>query len=180
MYSGAITSNIDVAQVTLYMFWVFFAGLVYYLHRENKREGYPLESEGVGGTTKVQGWPPVPAPKTYLLRDGRMFGRQAYAGLTTPFGEVRLGRQYAPIFFSSALVTTERFGGTDQFIEGGLSNSLNIRWDNAITYSAQVGGFRGQLGFSPNAGVADRINFQRGANGSDTNGNTIGGRVLRR
>lgn len=110
-----------------------------------------------------------------LLRDGRLFGRQAYAGLTTPFGEVRLGRQYAPIFFSSALVTTERFGGTDQFIEGGLSNNLNSRWDNAITYSAQVGGFRGQLGFSPNAGVADRINFQRGANGSDTNGSILGG-----
>jgi len=110
-----------------------------------------------------------------LLRDGRMFGRQAYVGVTTPFGEVRLGRQYAPIFFSSALVTTERFGGTDQFIEGGLSNSLNIRWDNAITYSAQMGGFRGQLGFSPNAGVAERINAQRGGNGSDANGSIVGG-----
>ena len=109
-----------------------------------------------------------------LLRDGRMFGRQAYVGVTTPFGEVRLGRQYAPIFFSSALVTTERFGGTDQFIEGGLSNTLNIRWDNAITYSAQMGGFRGQLGFSPNAGTADAINASRGSSGSDS-GSILGG-----
>lgn len=71
MQTGAITPYIDVAQLVLYAFWIFFAGLIYYLHRENKREGYPLESEGVGGTSQVQGWPPVPAPKTYLLRDGR-------------------------------------------------------------------------------------------------------------
>lgn len=110
-----------------------------------------------------------------LGRDGRMFGRQAYVGVTSPFGELRLGRQYAPIFFSSAVITPERFGGTDQFIEGGLSNTLNIRWDNAITYSAQVGGFRGQLGFSPNAGVADQINANRGGAGSDSAGSILGG-----
>ncbi|MBH1986132.1 MAG: porin [Burkholderiales bacterium] len=112
-----------------------------------------------------------------LLRDGRMFGRQAYVGVTSPFGEVRLGRQYAPIFFSSAVITTERFGGTDQFIEGGLSNTLNIRWDNAITYSAQVAGFRGQLGFSPNAGAADIINGNRTttATQGSNDGSILGG-----
>lgn len=110
-----------------------------------------------------------------LLRDGRMFGRQAYVGLTTPFGEVRLGRQYAPIFFSSAVITTERFGGTDQFVEAGLTNALNIRWDNAITYSAQVDGFRGQLGFSPNAGVANLVNANRGASANDSTGEIVGG-----
>lgn len=111
-----------------------------------------------------------------LLRDGRMFGRQAYVGVTTPFGEVRLGRQYAPIFFSSAVITTERFGGTDQFIEGGLSNTLNIRWDNAITYSAQAGGFRGQLGFSPNAGTAQKVNpLRNGTGGTDAGGQILGG-----
>lgn len=110
-----------------------------------------------------------------LLRDGRMFGRQAYVGLTTPFGEFRAGRQYAPIFFSSAVITTERFGSTDQFVEGGLSNSLNIRWDNALTYSLQAGGFRGQLGFSPNAGVAANTNAaNRGANSSSTS-SIVGG-----
>jgi photosynthetic reaction center H subunit len=41
--TGAITAQyIDVAQLVLYCFWIFFAGLIYYLHRENKREGYPL------------------------------------------------------------------------------------------------------------------------------------------
>jgi photosynthetic reaction center H subunit len=71
MGTGAITSYIDVAQIALYAFWVFFAGLIYYLHREDKREGYPLESDRSGGRIQVQGWPSVPEPKTFLLRDGR-------------------------------------------------------------------------------------------------------------
>ena len=60
------------AQLTLYAFWIFFAGLIYYLHREDKREGYPLESDRSSNVT-VQGWPPVPEPKTFRLRDGRVF-----------------------------------------------------------------------------------------------------------
>ena len=69
MPTGAITQYIDVAQLVLYAFWVFFAGLIYYLHRENKREGYPLESDR-SGRVVVQGFPAMPGPKTYLLRDG--------------------------------------------------------------------------------------------------------------
>lgn len=69
MSTGALTAHLDVAQVTLYVFWVFFAGLIYYLLRENKREGYPLESDRSAHIT-VQGWPPVPSPKTFLLQDG--------------------------------------------------------------------------------------------------------------
>lgn len=70
METGAITSYFDVAQVALYIFWGFFAALIYYLHREDKREGYPLESDRSGHVT-VQGFPAVPTPKTFLLRDGR-------------------------------------------------------------------------------------------------------------
>jgi photosynthetic reaction center H subunit len=64
-----ITGYIDVAQLVLYAFWAFFAGLVYYLHRENKREGYPLESDRSAHITH-QGWPAVPDAKTFLLADG--------------------------------------------------------------------------------------------------------------
>jgi photosynthetic reaction center H subunit len=71
MSTGAITAHIDVAQVVLYAFWVFFAGLVYYLHRENKREGYPLESDSRGGRVVIQGFPAVPEPKTYRLANGQ-------------------------------------------------------------------------------------------------------------
>ncbi len=67
MGKGAITQYVDVAQVVLYAFWVFFAGLIYYLVRENHREGYPLDTDrGV-----IEGWPPTPAPKTYKMADGR-------------------------------------------------------------------------------------------------------------
>ena len=69
MQTGAITSYIDVAQLALYGFWIFFAGLIIYLRREDKREGYPLESER-SGRIVVQGFPAIPRPKTYLLRDG--------------------------------------------------------------------------------------------------------------
>lgn len=69
MEKGSLGSYLDVAQVALYVFWAFFAALIYYLHRENKREGYPLESDRSAFVT-VQGFPPVPKPKTYLLHDG--------------------------------------------------------------------------------------------------------------
>ncbi len=66
---GAITSYIDVAQVTLYVFFLFFAGLVYYLHRESKREGYPLQPDNpaFGTSPGLGGMPPA---KTYNLPEG--------------------------------------------------------------------------------------------------------------
>jgi photosynthetic reaction center H subunit len=66
MQSG---SYLDLAQVTLYVFWIFFGCLIYYLRREDKREGYPLDSTALGGGI-VHGFPRMPDPKTYLLRDG--------------------------------------------------------------------------------------------------------------
>jgi photosynthetic reaction center H subunit len=62
---------LDLAQVTLYVFWIFFAGLILYLRREDKREGYPLDSTGSGGGVQV-GFPDMPSPKTYLLRGGHV------------------------------------------------------------------------------------------------------------
>jgi photosynthetic reaction center H subunit len=51
----------DGAQIVLYAFWLFFIGLIIYLRREDKREGYPLESP----QGPREGWPPVPPTKTY-------------------------------------------------------------------------------------------------------------------
>ena len=71
---GALTGYIDIAQVVLYAFWLFFAGLVFYLHRENKREGYPLETERPQGSrVVVRGFPDVPPPKVYENHDGQFF-----------------------------------------------------------------------------------------------------------
>jgi photosynthetic reaction center H subunit len=69
MQIGAITGYIDVAQLALYGFWVFFIGLLIYLRREDRREGYPLHNDR--GRVKVQGFPAVPSPKAFRLADGR-------------------------------------------------------------------------------------------------------------
>jgi hypothetical protein len=45
MQTGAITTHIDVAQIVLYAFFLFFTGLVIHLLRESKREGFPLVPE---------------------------------------------------------------------------------------------------------------------------------------
>lgn len=69
MGTGAITQYIDVAQLVLYAFWIFFFGLIYYLQRESKREGYPMETDRPG-RTHVDGLLPMPSTKTFLLHDG--------------------------------------------------------------------------------------------------------------
>jgi photosynthetic reaction center H subunit len=70
MNRGAITGYFDVAQIVLYVFWIFFFGLCFWLRREDKREGYPLVSDRSGGRVNVQGFPSIPAAKTYTLHDG--------------------------------------------------------------------------------------------------------------
>jgi photosynthetic reaction center H subunit len=67
--TGALTEYVDVAQVVLYAFWIFFTGLIIYLRREDKREGYPLESDR-SDSVRVQGWPSIPAPKVFALTHG--------------------------------------------------------------------------------------------------------------
>ena len=73
---GAITGYIDVAQLVLYAFWIFFAGLIYYLHREDKREGYPLLSDRSPYIT-VQGFPEIPSPKSFLTQHGPLYAPRA-------------------------------------------------------------------------------------------------------
>jgi photosynthetic reaction center H subunit len=66
---GNITGYVDLAQILLYVFWIFFAGLIYYLAMENHREGYPMESSS-SGRAVVKGFP-IPEPKTFLLEGGK-------------------------------------------------------------------------------------------------------------
>lgn len=94
MDRGALTGYMDVAQMTLYAFWLFFAGLVYYLRKEDKREGYPLVTET---GEKQLGFPVPPKPKRFLLPHGgesyapraadpqpRFSGKAADAGFGPP------------------------------------------------------------------------------------------------
>lgn len=67
-------NEIDLVEILFTLFWIFFAFLIMYLHRENKREGYPLDSDRTdrsGGRVMVHGFPRTPDPKTYHLLDGR-------------------------------------------------------------------------------------------------------------
>lgn len=66
---GRITEYIDVAQIALYLFWIFFAGLILYLLQEGKREGFPLD--GYNDKQKFGVFfPPMPDQKTFLMPDG--------------------------------------------------------------------------------------------------------------
>ena len=69
MIRGALLSHLDVAQVVLYAFFLFFAGLLWYLRQEDRREGYPLESEALG-RQKERGFLFIPSPKVFRLADG--------------------------------------------------------------------------------------------------------------
>lgn len=67
---NAFFGNFDLASLSIWLFWIFFALLIYYLQTENMREGYPLENED-GGLSPNQGPFPVPDPKTFKLMHGR-------------------------------------------------------------------------------------------------------------
>lgn len=73
--SPVIVGNIDIAMLSLWAFTLFFIGLVVYLNKESRREGYPLEEEDGGRI-----WPDD-------IMDG---GRKAF---DLPHG---LGTTYAP------------------------------------------------------------------------------------
>ncbi len=62
--------NFDLASLSIWLFWIFFALLIYYLQTENMREGYPLEDDD-GRLAANQGPFPVPKPKTFKLPHGR-------------------------------------------------------------------------------------------------------------
>lgn len=69
MPDGALTSYLDVAQLTLYGFWLFFFGLIFWLRREDRREGYPTEDEYTRRPGKV-GVALIPPPKEFDLIGG--------------------------------------------------------------------------------------------------------------
>jgi photosynthetic reaction center H subunit len=92
MGTGAITQYVDVAQIVLYLFWAFFAGLIYYLVRENHREGYPMDVDGPRDMV-ITGWP-VPESKTYLLPHGGTVDKPDFRPDAVPFS-AEAGHGYA-------------------------------------------------------------------------------------
>lgn len=68
--TGTFFGNFDLASLAIWLFWIFFAGLIFYIQRENMREGYPLENDD-GTVAPNQGPFPVPEDKTFTLPHGR-------------------------------------------------------------------------------------------------------------
>jgi len=88
-----ILDYFDVAQLVLYAFWIFFAALIYYLRQEDKREGYPLESDRSqrAPRVKIQGFPPIPAPKMFALPHGGVVYAPSGIADTRPVAAVPIG-----------------------------------------------------------------------------------------
>ncbi|WP_295997981.1 porin [Rugamonas sp.] len=64
---------------------------------------------------------------------GRLFGRQAFVGLSGAFGAANLGRQYDPIFISIDSIDPFGTGLPGQTVN--LMSAGDVRTDNAVTYS---------------------------------------------
>ena len=65
-----LTPGIDVALLVFWAFVLFFVCLIFYLRREDRREGYPLE-DAVTGRLGVPGGPlSAASPKSFLLPFG--------------------------------------------------------------------------------------------------------------
>lgn len=66
-----IFGALDVAEACWYLFLIFFAGLILYLRREDRREGYPLEADTTGVREDDTGLFFFATPKTFELPHGR-------------------------------------------------------------------------------------------------------------
>ncbi len=65
-----LTRSIDVALLVFWAFVLFFICLVFYLRREDRREGYPLEDEFTGRLDTVGGVLHTASTKSFLLPFG--------------------------------------------------------------------------------------------------------------
>lgn len=62
-----LTPGIDVALLVFYAFVLFFIVLVFYLRREDRREGYPLEDDATGRLDTPGGTMHTASVKSFLL-----------------------------------------------------------------------------------------------------------------
>jgi photosynthetic reaction center H subunit len=88
--TGTFFAEFDLASLSLWLFWIFFALLIVYLQRENMREGYPLEDDE-GRASSNPGLFPVPEDKTFRLPHGRG-ERSVPSGQTTERANLPLAK----------------------------------------------------------------------------------------
>jgi len=63
-------AGVDLADIAIWAFTLFFFGLVFYLQQESRREGYPLEADTTG-KVEPSGVVWFPPAKTFRLPHGR-------------------------------------------------------------------------------------------------------------
>ena len=63
---------IDLPTVLIYLFWIGFGLLIIYIRREDKRVGYPLDSDRKG--VPVQGYPAIPSPRAPRAKHPALVG----------------------------------------------------------------------------------------------------------
>lgn len=77
IFGGEFIAGIDLVDVSLWLFTLFFLGLIFYLRREDRREGYPLETD-TGGKQEASGTFWMPPKKKFNLPHGRGTLDQAF------------------------------------------------------------------------------------------------------
>ncbi|MFM0123676.1 MULTISPECIES: porin [unclassified Paraburkholderia] len=73
-----------------------------------------------------------------LGQGGRMFGRKAYVGLSTPYGEVTLGRQYNLLY--ELMYVYDPLNFNPSYSAQGYDPTLVGRADNSVRYLARFSG----------------------------------------
>jgi photosynthetic reaction center H subunit len=71
MVGTTFFGDFDLASAAIWGFWIFFAGLIYYLQTENQREGYPLVDDEGREISNGGLWFGLPGAKTFKLPHGR-------------------------------------------------------------------------------------------------------------
>lgn len=109
------------------------------------------------------------ANKGTLAQGGRLFGRQAYAGVEGKYGRLTVGRQYSPLY--NAVISYDAFeqGYGSPTTDGNVSTG-STRFDSSLVYaSPKYHGFSvnamlamgGETGRSSDA-VAVAVNYENG------------------
>ena len=92
-----IVGTFDVAELAILLFILFFIGLVFYLNRESRREGYPVEHEQTGmimsGPALTDG-----EKKTFNLPHGR----GTYIPEDNPRDDVNIAAKHKPALIGLA------------------------------------------------------------------------------
>lgn len=82
-----------------------------------------------------------------LGQGGRLYGRQAWVGINSNFGTIKLGRQNNPIRSALELVDPFAFASAGSILN--VFNAYGERADNTINYAIPtIAGFSGQIAYS--------------------------------